>query len=597
MYDCPEKEDEEDCSTCPGLYRCLSSQVCLLDIHLCDGFGHCPHRDDELLCNVTCPDHCTCHGLAFMCIGGFFDDVYTYPDLRCLEVHRWGGGNGTVEGRLRENALLIHLSVTDSGLTHFINISLPSLNSLDLRDNNIVCLCHVDFKGLERLRILILRNNPLSSAVSHWPTSSSANRPLSVLDLTNSRISHLNLSHFSVFPHLHTLNMSGCSTQRITGAVSQFLGELGVLDLRGCPVSDFPPYVFRKLHKLQALFSSTYRLCCEDLLPEAFNSRNCLAPSDSLSDCDRLLKDDVHITFTAIVAALAVVGNVAGGVARLVRSRTRDTAFRALMLHLCVSDGVMGVYLTVISVADRVFQGQYLWWDIPWRRSDTCYLSSFLSVLSSQVSAVIVCLLMLDSVATHSVRMERIRFLPRSVHLLSAANWITGVTVGFPIIFDMKSGSSEASQHALCTPMLVPSSSDVSPVFRGYITFNCVVHVLTTAGAVYIACKSVIHSDVLDPVSTIKASAGDAKRLTQTYIATSKVLCWFIVSLPATANMGRVTLPEEVPVNIAVIVLPLNAALNPLLSVLAVVLTHRRQAQKARLMKILTSRIAAKSSL
>ena len=84
-------------------------------------------------------------------------------------------------------------------------------------------------------------------------------------------------------------------------------------------------------------------------------------------------------------------------------------------------------------------------------------------------------------------------------------------------------------------------------------------------------------------ISTIKASAGDAKRLMQTYIATSKVVCWFIVSLPATANMGSVTLPEEVPVNITVFVLPLNAALNPLLSVLAVVLAQRRQARKEHL--------------
>ena len=206
-------------------------------------------------------------------------------------------------------------------MTRFISTSLPNLNSLDLRDNHIVCLCHVDFTGLKSLRFLVLRGNPLSSAVVYWNASSSVAPPLTELDLTNCRVTHLSLGHLSVFVNLHTLNLSGSSTQRITGAVSQSLGEVRVLDLRGCPVTDFPPHVFGRLKKLQALYSSSYRLCCTELLPEGFNLHNCLAPSDSLSDCDRLLKDDMHVIFTAIAAALAVVGNVAGCVARLFRSQ------------------------------------------------------------------------------------------------------------------------------------------------------------------------------------------------------------------------------------------------------------------------------------
>ena len=211
----------------------------------------------------------------------------------------------------------------------------------------------------------------------HLPASFSSALPLSVLDLSNSRIPELSLSHFSMFPNLNKLNMSGCSTQRITGVVSQSLGELRVLDMRGCPVTEFSPGVFRKLNKLQALYSSTYRLCCSDLLPGGFNLHNCFAPSDSLSDCDSLLKDDIHVIFTAIATVLAVIGNVAGCVARLVRSTACDVAFRALMLHLCMSDGVMGIYLAIVSVAAWNFQGHYLWQDFTWRRSEACHLSAF----------------------------------------------------------------------------------------------------------------------------------------------------------------------------------------------------------------------------
>ena len=153
MFDCPQKEDEEDCSTCPGLYRCLSSQVCLLHIHLCDDVFHCPHRDDELLCDFTCPQTCICHGMAFTCVGRFPDDIHTFPYLRYLDVRgggadggSGGGGGGgggdeagTVE-KLQQHTLLIHVSIKGRHLTQF-NVSLPNLNSLDLRHNHITCLC------------------------------------------------------------------------------------------------------------------------------------------------------------------------------------------------------------------------------------------------------------------------------------------------------------------------------------------------------------------------------------------------------------------------------------------------------------------------
>ena len=480
-------------------------------------------------------------------------------------------------------------------MTRFTNVSLPNLNSLDLRDNKIVCLCDIDFTALKSLRVLVLRDNPLSSAVVHLPASFSSALPLSVLDLSNSRIPQLSLGLFSMLPNLNMLNMSGCSTQRITGVVSQFLGELRILDMRGCPVTEFSPGVFRELDKLHALYSSTYRLCCSDLLPEGFNLHTCFAPSDSLSDCDRLLKDDMHIIFTAIATVLAVIGNVAGCVARLVRSTARDTAFRALMLHLCVSDGVMGIYLAIVSVAAWNFQGRYLWHDVIWRRSEACHLSAFLSVLSSQVSAGIASLVTLDSVGAQYVWPARVRFRLRSTNMSCTAVWLTGVAVAmattFPVTWQRRGGSD----HAMCTPILVSQHTDLGPLISGAIILSGVLHVLIGAGEISIFFPRLYRRDALDSALISDTSADLVKTLTLAYIGTSKVLCWFITSLPVIVHVSNVSLPEEVPVNIAVFVLPQSAALNPLLSVLAVVVAQRRQAQKARLMKILAARLDARS--
>jgi hypothetical protein len=58
------------------------------------------------------------------------------------------------------------------------------------------------------------------------------------------------------------------------------------------------------------------------------------------------------------------------------------------------------VYLLILGVADRVFhagnQGSYVFHDTDWRHSATCKAAGFLCLLSSEVSAFIVCLITFD---------------------------------------------------------------------------------------------------------------------------------------------------------------------------------------------------------
>ncbi|KAL8569972.1 hypothetical protein ACOMHN_056404 [Nucella lapillus] len=84
--DCVYGEDEQDCktTTCPGLYRCRSSTVCVHGYHLCDGWGQCPQRDDELMCDMACPEECLCSGHSFLCAHSF--PPQRFPDLRYVDA-------------------------------------------------------------------------------------------------------------------------------------------------------------------------------------------------------------------------------------------------------------------------------------------------------------------------------------------------------------------------------------------------------------------------------------------------------------------------------------------------------------------------------
>jgi hypothetical protein len=56
----------------------------------------------------------------------------------------------------------------------------------------------------------------------------------------------------------------------------------------------------------------------------------------------------------------------------------------------------MGVYLVVIGIADRLFTGSYLWNEYRWRHSAACSLAGFLTLLSCEVSTLVMCLITLD---------------------------------------------------------------------------------------------------------------------------------------------------------------------------------------------------------
>ena len=87
--DRPSGEDESNCEelTCPGLLKCKTEGICLLDSEVCDGVSHCMQsKDDGMHCSLQeCPIGCHCHGLTLQCINMFLKYIPKYDSrTRCL---------------------------------------------------------------------------------------------------------------------------------------------------------------------------------------------------------------------------------------------------------------------------------------------------------------------------------------------------------------------------------------------------------------------------------------------------------------------------------------------------------------------------------
>ena len=575
VYDCPGREDEKGCDryTCPGFYRCRNSPVCVHADHVCDDVFQCPEHDDELTCRMTCPDTCQCHGYAFVCTGRF--PAENFPELRYLIADRTGMKLQDVSS----NRMLIHLSLQNCDITDIRMADFPNLYSLDLGHNSLTHFTGTEIEHLENLHTLSVASNVrLSLNLIDQNVSFSS---LTSVDFSDLGIQVISDTFFQSLPNIHHLNLSGNRIHKVFPKGFSELYELKVLDATGSPMTHFPRDVFRDLQNIETITVDNYKLCCPAILPEGFNPENCHAPADEISSCDALLKADVFRVFLAVYAFMALVGNLASFVYRVYSKRgaKKQLGFDVFVTHLCVSDFLMGVYLAIIGVADRWYYGSYEWNDIKWMQSGACHFAGFLSLLSSEVSALQICFITLELFLAIRFPLKDFRFSVKSAQVLSVAGWVVGVVLAAVPLLPFTEHWQFYSQTGICIPL--PITRKVFPgsdyTFIVMIVFNFVLFLFIAFGQLLIFWSYYSHSKTVIRHGKKSEDFTIARRLL--LVVMSDFLCWFPIGLLGLMARSGIPIYGGVNVAMAVFVLPLNSAVNPFLYTLHIVLDRRRQAR------------------
>ncbi|KAK3596992.1 hypothetical protein CHS0354_009129 [Potamilus streckersoni] len=165
LQQCPNGEDEADCGSrgrvCPGYFRCNQSNICLSPSQVCDGFNHCPAGDDEKFCNTSCSSMCVCQGTFVDCRNGRINNTQLSllsPQSRKIFFSNSTIGNINAPFNLPV-AYLVNLSncaIDDIQPGVFENMT--NLRTLDISHNKLTVLHKSTFKGLVRLRELLITN-------------------------------------------------------------------------------------------------------------------------------------------------------------------------------------------------------------------------------------------------------------------------------------------------------------------------------------------------------------------------------------------------------------------------------------------------------
>ena len=592
FIDCTGNADEVHCNsyTCPGFYRCRKGghlSVCVHVSHLCDGTFHCPLHDDELWCGLVCPQYCVCHGMAFTCSRAF--QVVDHPNLRYLEA----AGSGILLGDVLQNTMLVHLGVRSCGWVNLTVITLPNLLSLDLSDNVLSHISFIYFSNVYHLQRLVLAYNPLNRQFSDFNDRLQLTS-LNFVNLSRTPLESLSFKNLStMMPSLKVMDLSYSKLKAIYGR-SSFM-SLQVLDLRGCPVIHFSRDFMKSMNLLVRVYSENFKLCCPVVLPEYFRG-DCVAPSDEISSCEALLKSDIYRCALALFSLLALTGNLGSIAYRFVfTSETIKHGFSIFVMHLCVSDCLMGAYLAMIGVADRVYLGSYLWSDVLWKSSVTCSIAGFISLLSSEVSAFLICLITLDRFLALRFPFSQVRFRARSTNVACLIVWTLGLILAATPLLPVTSHWEFYSQTGVCIPLPITRADFAG---HGYsfgvmIVCNLVMFVLTALGQAFIYWSVRRNSICKEHQDKGKDHRDKVIAIRLFSIAMSDFLCWFPIGLCGVLARIGVVIPGEVNVALAIFVLPLNSALNPFIYTLNLIQEKRRKAREDRFQRFVISLLKA----
>jgi hypothetical protein len=459
-----------------------------------------------------------------------------------------------------------------------------NLQYLDLSHNLLSSFNTSAVLKLVSLRTLLLSHNPLTVLHSDGGSTQLTQLALRVVDLSQTGLTLFTSKPFQPFVSIATLNLSHVPLREIDRDGFEFVPSLVEVDLSHSEVSVFPSDVFHSLHQLRKVRAHNYRLCCTAILPPHMDQQFCSSPTDEISSCDDLLRAGVYRVLSWVICVLSVTGNVFCLAFRCcVQRNAAKTAFNLFVSSLGLADLLMGVYMAIIGAVDTLFRGRYLLNEQAWITSSACQTAGFLSLLSSEVSALTILLITLDRFIVLHFPFSTLRFSKTAAKVVSIATWVVGFLLAAVPLLPVTSHWEFYSQTSICIPLPVTRLEFKG---QGYsvgilILLNLVLFLLIAAGQAFVHWSVARNRYVTD---TTRKSYDQtvAKRLFT--VALTDFLCWFPIGLCGILAWTGTAIPGEVSVAMAMLVLPLNAALNPFLYTFNLVLEKRRKLQMERML-------------
>ncbi|KAK6624142.1 hypothetical protein RUM44_011000 [Polyplax serrata] len=455
-------------------------------------------------------------------------------------------------------AILLDLSNNSiCSITPGIFKDLRDLKTFVLQNNCITVLESQTFDGLANLNGLHLEGNQISIIKEKAFYGLSA---LPTLNLKQQEIKYIAEGAFRGLRKLSNLVLSNNKIEVLYQGTFQDLTKLTHLDLRGNPLRQLESQVFKRSElSIQVLLFDNFKFCCL-----AKHVPNCQPTSDEFSVCEDLMGNFVLRICIWVLGIVASFGNLLV-IGWRINYKHKNKVHSFLITNLAVGDFLMGFYLLIIASVDTHYRGVYSVHDEEWRSSKLCSLAGFLSTLSSELSVFTLILITLESFLVIMFPFKVTRLEMSQIRWVMFGVWLAAVCLsGLPLLYK-DYFKNFYGRTGVCLALCITTDKNAGWKYSAFlfIFLNFVSLLVIAVG--YIWMYGIAKTTRLAVASNI-----ESKRLEQAMarrmilIVATDAACWVPIILLGILSLNGVSVPSQVFAWIAVFVLPLNAAVNPI---------------------------------
>ncbi|RZF48230.1 hypothetical protein LSTR_LSTR006197 [Laodelphax striatellus] len=554
-------------------WKCTDSQFkchqgpCLNMSLICDGSIDCPGSwNDEDNCTFSCSNsapQCECQDVMINCTGKGLTEV---PDAE-KEITSFHLGSNDLGSTLNNETFLnldrlLYLDLSGNNIAYLMPLmfcNLWRLSVLNLQNNRISILGNGSFYGLFGVSGLYLQGNQIQKIQTMAFIGLSS---LTFLDLHGQRISQIEPGAFVGLRNLAGLDLSQNEIKYLEEGILQGMHRLLSLDLRNNQIKVIATQVFLNTPNLQKLVTDEFRFCCL-----ARHVIHCEPPPDEFSSCEDLMSNIVLRICVWVLAIVATLGNV---LVIMWRSRYKhcNQVHSFLITNLAVGDLLMGSYLLLIALVDWHYRGVYFIHDSDWRSSQLCAFAGCISTFSSELSVFTLTVITLDRFLgiIFPFRVRRLE-MARTRQLMALGWLLAGILSALPLsrfsYFHNFYGRSGVCLALHITPDK-PNGWEYSVLV--FLVLNLLSFGFIAVGYLWMFLVARTTQKAVNKERQMNEAAM-AWRMTM--LVATDAACWVPIILLGIVSLAGYTVPPQVFAWVAVFVLPLNAAINPVLYTLS----------------------------
>lgn len=565
--------------SCPDdMFKCHSGP-CLEKSRVCNQYIDCPDTwDDEnsstdqkcpFPCSIQAPQ-CQCQHLDANCSGL---GLRTFPDMD-KGINRFFFSDNFLNETVHKEPIqghdnIVYLDLARNQIKYLFNGTFQNLwrlRILDLSENQLTILSDGAFTGLRNLRTLHLHGNQITT-LRYYAFYGLRNLP--TLDLSGQLIHSIEPQAFVGLRNLTTLSLANNVLTVVDDAAFSGLGNLKKLDLRHNALQSLSEQLFHTVPRLDHLETDEFRWCC---LARAV--RTCLPAADEFSSCEDLMSNLVLRVCIWILGFVALVGNTFVILWRSIYS-SKNKMHSFLIVNLGLGDLLMGVYLLIVAAVDVQYRGVYSAYELVWKNSFLCQFAGFISTFSSELSVFTLTVITVDRLITIKFPFDVLE--PSVVRGVMAGVWVcVGALAALPLS-RLDYFGNFYGRSGVCLALHITNEKPDGweyAVFIFLVLNSLSFTVIAVSYALmYVAARdthSAARPSTGGGVHGADARASEGAMATRmTLIVATDAACWLPIIVLGVLSLCGIAVPRKVFAWIAVFVLPLNAAVNPVLYTLS----------------------------